>query len=75
MKFSINHPILFVLVGLLVALVLGQSVYFLIKALRRAKAIGMDPKKLRRTMKTAAIFTIAPAVAIVISGIALAKSL
>ena len=75
MKFSINHPILFVLVGLLVALVLGQSVYFLIKALRRAKTIGMDPKKLRRTMKTAAIFTIAPAVAIVISVIALAKSL
>ena len=75
MKFSINHPILFVLVAILVALVLGQSVWFLVKALRRAKAIGMDPKKLRKTMKTAAVFTIAPAVAIVISVIALAKSL
>lgn len=75
MEFSINHPILFVLVGILVAAVLAQSVYFLIKSLRRAKAIGMDKAKLRKTIKTAAVFTIAPAVSIVISVIALAKSL
>lgn len=75
MEFSVNHPILFVLSGLVVAVVLAQSVYFLVKALRRAKAIGMDQAKLRKTMKTAAIFTIAPAVAIVISVIALSKKL
>ena len=75
MEFNINHPILFVLVGILVAAVLGQSVYFLIKALRRAKAIGMDAQKLKKTIKTAAVFTIAPAVSIVISVIALSKSL
>ena len=75
MDFSINHPILFILVGILVAAVLGQSVYFLVKALRRAKAIGMDMSKIRKTLKTAAVFTIAPAVSIVISVIALAKSL
>ncbi|MBQ7857524.1 MAG: DUF5058 family protein [Oscillospiraceae bacterium] len=75
MQFSVNHPVLFVLVAVLVATVLGQSVYFLVKALRRAKAIGMDKKKLNKTMRTAAIFTIAPAVSIVISVIALSKSL
>ena len=75
MEFSINHPILFVLVGILVAAVLGQSVYFLIKALRRAKAIGMDMSKIRKTIKTAAVFTIAPAVSIVMSVIVLARSL
>ena len=75
MEFSINHPILFILVGILVAAVLGQSVYFLVKALRRAKAIGMDMTKIRKTIRTAAVFTIAPAVSIVISVIALAKSL
>lgn len=75
MEFSINHPILFVLVAILVAAVLGQSVYFLVKALRRAKAIGMDTTKLKKTIKTAAVFTIAPAVSIVISVIALSKSL
>lgn len=75
MKFSVNHPALYVLVGLLVAVVLGQSVYFLVKALRRSKQLGMDQKKLRKTMITAAVFTVAPAVAIVISVIVLSKTL
>ena len=75
MEFYVNHPILFILAGLLVAVVLGQSVYFLVKALRRSKALGMDPKKIRKTMATAAIFTIAPAVAIVLSVITLSKKL
>ena len=75
MEFRVNHPILFVLTGILVAVVLAQSVFFLVKALRRSKAIGMDQKKIRKTIRTAAIFTIAPAVSIVISVIALSKSL
>ena len=75
MKFSVNHPILFVMAGFLVAVVLAQSVYFLVKALRRSKELGMDPAKIRKTIKTAALFTIAPAVSIVISVIALSKSL
>ena len=75
MQFSVNHPILFVLAGLIIAAVLGQSVYFLLKALKRSKEIGMDQVKIRKTIKTAAIFTIAPAVSIVISVIALSKSL
>ena len=75
MTFSTNHPILFVLAGLLVAVVLGQSVYFLLKALKRSKQIGMDQTKIKKTIKTAAIFTVAPAVSIVISVITLSKSL
>ena len=75
MEFSVNHPILYVLAGLIIAAVLGQSVYFLLKALKRSKEIGMDQVKIRKTIKTAAIFTIAPAVSIVISVIALSKSL
>ena len=42
MQFSINHPVLFIIVGLLIAVVLGQSVYFLLKALKRSKELGMD---------------------------------
>ena len=75
MKFSINHPALFVLAGVLVTVVLAQSVYFLVKALRRAKELGMDTAKIRKTIRTAAIFTIAPAVAIVLSVITLSKDL
>ena len=75
MEFHVNHPILFILAGFLVAVVLAQSVYFLVKALRRSREIGMDQTKIKKTIKTAAVFTIAPAVSIVISVIALSKSL
>ena len=75
MEFSVNHPILFVLAGLLVAVVLAQSVFFLVKAVRRSRQLQMDPAKIRKTVRTAAIFTVAPAVAIVISIITLSKKL
>ena len=75
MEFHVNHPILFAMTGFLVAVVLAQSVYFLVKALRRSKEIGMDQTKIKKTIQTAAVFTIAPAVSIVISVIALSKSL
>ena len=75
MEFSVNHPLLFIMAGILVAVVLAQSIFFLIKALRRSKALGMDQAKIRKTMISAAIFTIAPAVAIVISVMVLSKTL
>ena len=75
MEFYVNHPILFVLAGLLVAVVLAQSVYFLVKAIRRSKELGMDQTKIKKTVISASIFTIAPAVAIVISVITLSKKL
>ena len=75
MEFSVNHPFIFVLVGILVAVVLCQSIYFLIKALRHSKQLGMDQTKIKKTIRTAALFTIAPAVAIVISVITLSKKL
>ena len=75
MQFSVNHPILFVLVGVIIAVVLAQSAYFLIKSYRRAKTIGMDMKKINKTILSASIFTIAPAIAIVITILALSKSL
>ena len=64
MEFHVNHPVLFILTGILVAVVLGQSVYFLLKALKRSREIGMDQTKIKKTIKTAAIFTIAPAVSV-----------
>ena len=40
MEFSVNHPIIFIIVGIIVAFVLGQSIFFLVRALRRAKELG-----------------------------------
>ena len=75
MEFSANAPVLFVLAGIIIAAVLAQSVFFLVKAWRRAREIGMDMGRLKKTARTAAIFTIAPAVAIVISVMTLSKDL
>lgn len=75
MTFSKNHVLLFGLVAALIAVVLAQSVYFLVKAVRRANKIGMNKRLINKTIKSAAIFTIAPAVAIVITIAALSEAL
>lgn len=75
MDFSVNSPIIFVLVGIIIAVVLAQSVFFLVRAVRRAKELGMDSSVIKKTVRTAAVFTIAPAIAIVISVMTLAKDL
>ena len=75
MEFSVNSPVLFLLTAVIVAVVMAQSVFFLVKAWRHGRKIGMDSAKLRKIAVTAAVFTIAPAVSIVISVITLAKDL
>ena len=46
MGFNVNSPVLYVLAGLIVAAVLAQSVYFLVKAWRRGLELGMSRDKL-----------------------------
>ena len=75
MEFNVNHPILFVLVGIIIAAVMGQSVYFLVKALRRAKQLGISSATVKSTVTSSAVFTIAPAIAILVGVVALSKSL
>ena len=75
MEFSKNHPIIFLLVGIIIAVVLAQSFYFLIKACRRAKKIGMDMKKVKKIIISSALFTVAPALSIVVTILALSNSL
>ena len=75
MKFNVNSPILFVMVGILILVVLAQSVFFLVRALRRAKEIGMEKTVIKKTISSSAVFTIAPAIAILVGVITLSKSL
>lgn len=75
MEFSLDSPIIFAMVGIVVAIVLAQSVFFLVRALRRSKELGMDSAVVKKTVRTAAVFTIAPAIAIVISVMTLANDL
>ncbi len=75
MDFSVNSPVLFVIVGAIIALVLGQSVFFLVKAAKRAKELGIASSTVKKTISSSAIFTIAPAVAVLVGVVALSKSL
>ena len=75
MEFQVNSPILFVLVGAIIALVVAQSVFFLVRAVRRAKELGIAKDTVKKTVTSAAVFTIAPAVAVLVGVVALSKSL
>ncbi len=75
MKFSVNHPIIYLFVGIVIAAVLAQSIFFLVRALKRAKALGIAGKTVKKTVTSSAIFTIAPAVAILVGVVVLSKSL
>ena len=75
MPFNVNHPILFIIVGAIIALVLAQSVFFLVRAIKRAKQLGITSSTIKKTISSSAVFTIAPAVAVLIGVIALSKSL
>ncbi|MBO7218132.1 MAG: DUF5058 family protein [Clostridia bacterium] len=75
MEFSANHPIIYILVGLVIAAVLAQSAFFLIRALKRAKQLGIAGNTVKKTVTSSVLFTIAPAVAILVGIVVLSKSL
>ena len=75
MEFRMDHPIIYVLVASTIAAVLGQSVFFLWRALKKAKELKMDTAKIRATIISSLVFTIAPAVSIIICVMTLSKSL
>ena len=75
MEFHVNSPILYVIVGAIIALVLGQSVFFLVRAIKRAKELGIGKDTVKKTVSSSAVFTIAPAIAVLVGVVALSKSL
>lgn len=71
--FHVNHPVLYGLAALVILYVLGQSVFFTVKAYQRARELGMPKKLLGSIMRGSAIFSIAPAIAIIIGIITLSR--
>ena len=66
---------LYLIAGGVILFVLAQSVFFLVKALKQGKALGLDKKKLRNAITSSALFTIPSALSILATVIALAPSL
>ena len=75
MEFSEHSTILYIMVGVLIAAVLAQSVYFLVRAWKRAVELGIAKDVLKKTASSSAVFTIAPAVAILVGVVSLSNSL
>jgi ABC-type multidrug transport system permease subunit len=50
MDFSVNAPIIYIIVGAIIALVLAQSIFFLVRALKRAKQLGISNSTLKKTV-------------------------
>ena len=75
MDFNVNSSFLYIVASCVIIFVLAQSVFFLVRAYKRGKELGMDKKKLNKTILSTAIFTIAPAVSILIGVVTLSKAL
>jgi hypothetical protein len=75
MNFSPNSGFLYSVAVFVILFVIAQSVFFLIRGYKRAKVIGMDMAQVRKTILSTAIFTIAPAVSILLGVITLSKFL
>ena len=70
-----NSPMLFIMAALVILMILVQSVYFLILAIKRGKEIGITKEQIQRTVKTSAVFSIVPSLPILISLVAIAPVL
>ena len=66
---------MYCMTAIVIAFVIAMSIRFIVMAWKRAKKIGMNPKMLRRVAVSSAIFTIAPAVSILLGVIALSRAL
>lgn len=75
MNFDPNSSFLFILAAVVIAFVVAQSVFFLVRAYRHGVSIGMDRAKLKKTILSTAVFTIAPAVSILLGILTLSKFL
>ena len=73
--FQVNSPFLYAVTAAVILFVLAQSVFFLVRAARRAKQLGISGAVVRKTIASTAVFTIAPAVAILLGVIMLSKFL
>lgn len=75
MAFSPNSAFLYILAVLVILFVLAQSAFFLVRAYRRGRQLNISAEKLRKTIVSTAVFTIAPAISILLGVVTLSKFL
>jgi len=75
MDFNPNSGFLYLIAIIVIVFVIAQSIFFLVRAYRRGVAIGMGKKKLNKIIISTTIFTIAPAISILLGVFTLSKFL
>ena len=73
--FHPNSSFLYVIAVIVILFVVTQSVFFLVRAYRHGLAIGMESAKLKKTILATAVFTVAPAISILLGILTLSKFL
>ena len=75
MAFSPNSAFMYAVAVLVILFVLAQSAFFLVRAYRRATELGISREKLKKTIVSTAVFTIAPAISFLLGVVTLSKFL
>lgn len=70
-----TSPFMYGLALFIVAFVIIQSVFFIVKSWKRGKEIGVDVKKMKDTVISSVLFTVAPAISVLATVLALASAL
>lgn len=73
--FDPNNAFMYGMVAVVIVFVIAMSIRFIVMAWKRGKAIGMDVSVLKKTAGSAAVFTVVPAISILLGVIALSKAL
>ena len=73
--FNVNSPFLYGVTAVVIVYVLAQSLFFLIRAAKRAGELGISSSVVKKTVLSSALFSIAPAAAILLGVITLSKFL
>lgn len=70
-----TSPLMYILAAGVITFVIAQSVFFMVKAYKRGKELGIESEKMKQTVITSVLFTLAPAVSILATVLALASAL
>lgn len=74
-EFTTEHWILYVFAFAIIAFIIAQSLFFIIKSWKHGRKIGISKETLINTVTTSILFTIAPAISILVTVFVLAGAL
>ena len=72
---AVNAPVFYLIVAGVLTFITIMCVLFLVKSYKTGLKIGMDEKKLKKTIVSSAVFTLLPSISILLGVIALSGTL